>query len=121
MRRSVGEGRETSERADPVLALGLGHGPGEATQDRRSGLVAPLVEDVLDAEPQVPEIEVVHVGELGHRTRVGGREGELHGLAVGFVEAVRPAGHLEAGSQALDIPLEWARERLVEVIDVEHQ
>jgi hypothetical protein len=37
------------------------------------------------------------------------------------IEAARPSGDLEAGDQALDVPLPRARQRLVEVVEVEDQ
>jgi len=59
--------------------------------------------------------------ELRHRPAIRGRDVE-HALtrALGG-EAVVAGRDLEAGSEALDVPLERSRRRLVEVVDVEHQ
>ena len=42
-------------------------------------------------------------------------------LALRVVEAAVPAGHGEAGRQALDVPLERTGQRLVEVVEAEDQ
>ena len=86
---------------------------------RHGGLVAG--EHLVDVEARVEDLQVALPGEGGHGGAVAGRAGPDHGLAVGVGEAPVAAGHLEAGRQALDVPLERSRQGLVEVVDVEVQ
>ena len=70
---------------------------------------------------RVPDVKEGLLREPSHRGAValGRRQGELAAGLGG--EPVVPAGHDQAGGQPLDIPLERARQGLVEVVDVEYQ
>jgi hypothetical protein len=70
---------------------------------------------------RVPHVQEVLAGERAHRRSValGRREFDL--AAVLPAEPVVPAGHGQARRQPLDIPLERAGQRLVEVVDIEDQ
>ena len=62
-----------------------------------------------------------HRGEVPDRLPVRTRHRPVDRLPLLGVEAAIPAGDGEAGHQPLDVPLERARQRLVEVVDAEHQ
>ena len=80
-------------------------------------------EHVVDVEVGVPDVEVRHRGELAHRRR-GTRASTLEQRsAVRSLarEAVVATGDREAGGEALHVPLPRPGQRLVEVVDVEHE
>ena len=69
----------------------------------------------------VPDIEMAHRRECAHLgpVRLGG--GLRGGSTVAGGERPPAAGDDHAGGQTLDVPLERRRQRLVEVVDVEHE
>ena len=69
----------------------------------------------------VPELEVARPGETSDRLSVGTRHSPVDRLPPFGVEASIPASHSETGHQPFHVPLERARQRLVEVVDAEHQ
>jgi hypothetical protein len=72
-------------------------------------------------ESRVPDIEVAHRCEMPHRLAVRPHDFE-HGLgSLGLAEVPLPRSHLEAGCETLDVPLERARQRLVEIVEVEDE
>src|SRR5262249_24061354 len=75
---------------------------------------------LLDVGSRVPDVDVAHRGELPYRLTVGTGDGRVDARARLAVEAAVATSDLEARSKTLDIPLERARQRLVEVIDAEH-
>ena len=81
------------------------------------GLVAG--DRLVNVHARVEDPQVGLAGEAGHGAAVAGRAGPHRRLALGGGEAPVAAGHLEAGRQALEVPLERARQGLVEVVDVE--
>ncbi len=75
---------------------------------------------VVDRHVRVPDRERPHPGRAPDRAAV--RRGAARGrAALGRGEAVGPPGEHEAGGEALEVPLERARQRLVEVVDVEQE
>src|SRR4051794_19777991 len=75
----------------------------------------------LEVEALVPDVDRPHRREPAHLTPVfagGARDG---GAAIARLEAAVEPCDLEARGQALDVPLERAGMRLVEVVDVEDQ
>ncbi len=91
-------------------------------------LALPLLELGFELRPQlvhvhvrVPDIQVGHRGEVAHRLAVAGDGGhdDLTALLAG--ESVAPGRDFQAGGQPLDVPFPGAGQRLVEVVDVEHQ
>jgi hypothetical protein len=74
-----------------------------------------------DVGARVPDVQVGHAGELAHGLPVAVDGGQDDLTALPGREAVIPPGHLQAGREPLDIPLPRAGQRLVEVVDVEHQ
>ncbi len=78
-----------------------------------------LGEQLLGGDRPVPELQRLHLAELGHRLAVGADAGQDRVLRDGVAQAVVPAGHDEARGEALDVPLPRRREGLVEVVDGE--
>ena len=75
----------------------------------------------LDLHMRIPDLEVAHPGEGAHRGAVLA-DGVEHDLVLVLRAVVVVArGDQHARRQALDVPLPGARERLVEVVDVEHE
>jgi hypothetical protein len=75
----------------------------------------------VEVGPGVPDVEVAHGGELGHRPPVALGQGERDAAAGLAAESVLPAGHGQAGREPLHVPLPRPRRGLVEVVDVEDQ
>ncbi len=76
---------------------------------------------VLDVEMRVPNIEQRLLGESAHGCPVGLPNSDADLASHLGREAALPPGDREACGETLDVPLEWTRKRLVEVIDVEYQ
>jgi hypothetical protein len=75
----------------------------------------------LDVEPGVPDVQDRHGGEFPHRGAVRCRGGSSNRAPFLAGQAVVAAGHGQARDQPLDVPLERAGQRLVEVVQVEDQ
>ena len=69
----------------------------------------------------VPDVHRAHLRELRHRLAVGPHRGERHVARVGLREAVVARRDREAGGHPLDVVLERAGQRLVEVVQIEQQ
>lgn len=67
----------------------------------------------------VPKLERPQLREAPHRLTVRARDRQVDRFPLLDVEAAIASSHLEARDQSFDVPLERARERLVEVIDAE--
>ncbi len=61
-----------------------------------------------------------HRGESGDRLAVGPAYPEVDRLPPAIVKAALSARHRKAGDEPLDVPLERTRQRLVEVVRIEH-
>ncbi len=109
------------ERVHAVAGAGLGDRGLGAGHHRLGHLRAIRLERSVDVEARVVHLEVRLAGELGHRRAVAGDRRAHSRRPFERCEAAVPAGDLETRRQALDVPLEWARRGLVEVVDVEHQ
>ena len=72
-------------------------------------------------EARVPDVEVPHRREVRHRLAVLPDGVRHHGTPRALVVAELPTGDCEARREALDVPLERAAKRLVEVVDREDQ
>ena len=93
------------------------------------GLLEPLRIDaagelrkrLLNRQMRIPKLQVAHRCERAHRLPVGphGVEHDRPPLLGG--EARLASGDREARRQPLHVPLPWPRQRLVEIIHVEHQ
>ena len=80
-----------------------------------------LLQDRLDLEVRVPHLEVAHPGEGAHRHAVLVDRVEHDLVLVLGAESVVARGNDHARGEALDVPLPGPGERLVEVVDVEHE
>jgi hypothetical protein len=76
---------------------------------------------LLDFEVLIPDGEDRLSGEGSHCRAVALYGSQGYRARLLLAEPVFPSGDHEARGQSLDIPLEWTRQRLVKVIDVEHQ
>ena len=74
----------------------------------------------VDVEARVQDLQVALAGEAGHGLAVAAAQAGTPPRAAA-AKPVVAAGHLEAGREALEVPLEGAGEGLVEVVDVEDQ
>ena len=137
----VGDGLERQHRrrvgAEPSLAVDV-HGElgqclqvvvrarpvGELLDDEAVAAIdAELAHDVgrPDRELLGPDLERPHLGEARHRLPIGAHRPRGDRLAVGRAEAPPLRRHGEAGGEALHVPLPRSRQRLVEVVHVEHE
>ena len=80
-----------------------------------------LIAARLDVGEGVPDVEPRHPRERPDRLAVGAPRGLDDGVRVGRGEAAVAGSDLQAGAQSLDVPLPGARQRFVEVVDVEHE
>ena len=76
---------------------------------------------LVDIDPGIPDLEESHRSIVSHLSAIAAdsQSRRVTGVAVG--EAIVPRGDGEACRQALDVPVERRRERLIEVVDVEDQ
>ena len=93
------------------------------TRSRRllAQLRRPLLHDRVDFEPGVPDVECAALREVLHRQPVRAHGREIRFPPVLPVEPALATGDLEARDQALDVPLERAGKRLVEVVQAEDE
>ena len=96
---------------DPLVASAL----------QRAGRFVDGAQQVLFGLVRVPDVERGHLGESGHRLSIGGHRRERHGSCVDGVEAVVARRDRETRGHTLHVVLERPRQRLVEIIQVEHQ
>ena len=109
-----------------VLATGLGE---EALQPSpaRAGILDPREEwlgrrqDGVVGDVRVPDIDEAHGRERSEPLAVGADGGYRGGPVLGRAEAVGPTRDDDARGEALDVPLPGTRQRLVEVVGIEHQ
>src|SRR3954453_17270029 len=69
----------------------------------------------------IPEIQVAHCREPRHRLAIALCQGTKDHLALLRWHFHLTAGYSKAGSKALQVPLPWARARLIEVVDVKDE
>ena len=79
------------------------------------------IEHILSRDLRVPDLHHTHLGEPQHRFVILRRRRQRSRPALRVGEAVVAGGDGEAGRHALHVVLERARERLVEVVEVEQQ
>src|ERR1700723_3958666 len=94
------------------------------TRLRRTLDRAPADSGILDArdqhlclESEVPQVEHLHLAQLGHAFAVGPDTTEGRILGSGFGKAVVAAGDHEARRETLEVPLPGRREGLIEVVN----
>ena len=118
---AVDVARELRERLHVVAAERLGDGLVEALAHLAADLRAQLRHQLLDLEAGVPDLEIAHPGELRHPRAVGGDRLEDDALLLRDREAAAARADQHAHREPLDVPLPRARQRLVEVVDVEDE
>ncbi len=104
------------ESADAVLSRGL--------VDRLAVALAKLlvlVEQCLDIDPEVADIQGTGGQRGGEYPSIAGDGGLRRRTDLLALELVAPAGDGDAGDEPLEVPLEWPRRRLVEVVDIEDE
>ncbi len=87
----------------------------------RSTAPSRRAEHLLLAEPGVPDLQVAELGEPAHRLAVRRDARGRRRSAVPAAEPAVAAGDRDARREALEVPLPRAGQRLVEVVEVEHQ
>ena len=112
---------EFLEGLQAVAALRLGHGGRQLLAFGLGQVVGEVGLDAGHVGLGVPDGEVAQGREVAHRAAVGGHGGPHDGGAFLAGEPVLPAGDDQAGRQPFDVPFPRAGQRLVEVVDVEHQ
>ena len=112
---------ELAERPKVVLGVELRDIALQPLRLLGSQLGGEAVEHPLHVESDVPDVECAHLGELRHRPTVFAHGGHQDRAAYLLVEASVSTGDRDARHQPLEVPLERSRERLVEVIDAEHE
>ena len=80
-----------------------------------------VLDDSLDLGALVPEVEQGPRRVVGHAGAVRAGGGGDDVVALGGREAPLPRDHVQAGAEALDVPLPRARDGLVEVVEVEDE
>ena len=120
-RASVDHLDQLGEGPDAVLGPCLGEVLAEPLELARLDLRAQDGLELVDVQPCVPDVELPHPSPAVHGFPVRRRDREVGGLALGVVEAAISSGDREAGRQPLDVPLERARQGLVEVVDAEDE
>ena len=88
---------------------------------QRLGRLVDGAHQVLFGLVRVPDVQRGHLGEPGHRLSIRGHRRERRGAGIGGGEAVVARRDREARRHALHVVLERPRQRLVEVVQVEHQ
>ncbi len=84
------------------------------------GFVDHLIQDVVQFDVGIPDVERRHRSERRHPLPVAADALDGRVATLGGGKAVVTAGNDEARGQPFDVPLPRARERLVEIVDVEH-
>jgi hypothetical protein len=117
----VDDASQRGERTSPVVRLRLDDHALELLRKLRIVFGAHCVEHRMGVEPRVPHIEIPHGRELLHRLAVRADYAEHSLRTIGIGEGAVPRSDLEAGGKALDVPVERAGKRLVEIVEIEHQ
>ena len=120
-RLAVDELGQLRERLQAALRLRLRQvalGPLDLLRGR---LLLKFGQQLLDVQARVPEVEVAHGRVPVDRLAVGTADRLVDRLSLPLVEAAVAAGDREARDEALDVPLERAGQRLVEVVDAEDE
>ena len=112
---------EFVEGLHAVLGPGFGHVLLEPLHLARLHLRPQPSVDLLDVQAGIPDVKLLHLCHVLHRLAIGPGHCQIDRLALFGVEVTIASGDGEAGHQPLDVPLERAGERLVEVIDAEDQ
>ena len=113
--------RERRERAPPVISACPLDDLFERVRELPVVLELQLVEHLCRVQARVPDIEVTQTREVAHCLAICPNTCEHDVRSLGVVEPAVAAGDLEARRESLDVPLERAVKRLVEVVQVEDE
>ena len=75
----------------------------------------------LGIDPRVPQVKRLHRRQAPHRLAIGTSHRQVHPAPLTGVKPEVASSDREASDQPLEIPLKRARQRLVKIVDVEHQ
>ena len=120
-RLAVDEVRQLRERCKAVLCPSLRDVAVDPHRLLLARLLLEQLDDLIHVDSRVPHRERAHAREVRHRRAVGAANRTVDRLSLLGVEAAVPAGDGEARYESLQVPLERARQRLVEVVDVEDE
>ena len=112
---------ELAERPEAVLGPRLSEILLHHLATLRARLAAELTQQILDVHPRVPQIERLHRPQRADRIAIRPRHCHVHPTPPVGAKPEVASGHSEARHEALQIPLKRPRQRLVEIVDVEHQ
>ena len=112
---------ELRERGEAVLRARFRDVALEALDRLRARRGNPVLRGVVDVDPRVPDIQRPHSCECVDRLPVRAGDREIDLLPGLRVESTAASRDREARDEALEVPLERAWERLVEVVHVEHE
>jgi hypothetical protein len=117
---AVDDPGKSVEGEQAVLGTRLRHSLGHPVAGR---LLQPLGDGLhhVDVDPGVPHVDGAHRGEATHPFAVGADGRGDDGPAVPGGESVLPPGDDQAHGQPLEVPLPRPGQRLVEIVDVEHE
>ncbi len=118
---AVDHSRQLPQRLQAVLRPRLRHHLPGGLRPLLVELGSETSRECVDVEAGVPDLEQVHRREAEHRLAVGADHGEHRRPPFGDREVAVATRDLEACRKALHVPLERPRQRLVEVVDVEHE
>jgi hypothetical protein len=113
--------RELGERCQAVLGAGLREVLLGLLDHLLFELRREFLDHPFDVQVGVPDLEVLHSRELRHRGAIAPHGVEHDPVLVFGAIAIVAGGDQHAHSKALDVPLPRTGERLVEIVDVEHQ
>ena len=112
---------QLGERLHAVLGSGLRDVRPSLRPLLLGGYGLQLLEQRLNLDVGIPDIQVAHRGSLPHPGPVLRGHRQHDRAPLRGREPAIPAGDLETRGQPLHVPLPRARQRLVEIVDVEHQ
>ena len=112
---------QLGERPEIVLHPLLGEVAFDPVETLRAHFPGPLLHDRLHLQPCVPDVERALLREIQHRKAVRVRGSDVDGSPLLRAEPALAAGNGEARDQTLDVPLERPGQRLVEVVQAEHE
>ena len=119
---AIDHSRQLSQRPHAVLRPRLRHHlPGGLRSLLVDLEVLEIARECVNVEAGVPDLEQIHRREVEHRLAVGADYREHRRPPVCDREVAVATRDLEACRKALHVPLQRPRQRLVEVVDVEHE
>ncbi len=118
---TVDRSTELGERPHAVLRSRLGQIGLHPTPCLDGQLGRETLNDPVGVQTCVPDVDVSHHRKARHRLAVGARGRRYDQAPRLLIEPEIPSGDGEARRKPLHVPLERSRQRLVEIIDAEHE